>query len=158
MSNLTGGESHQEGVDLSLLGRGLIEASKDLIGEAASIRDVGQRELGFQQELADAVCAGDKSGCLDGAGEMVYALACPPDPDAQPVQALTEYAGVRLLKELVCQTVAAPRLDETDTRAMAKIAKQSDGLPLALELARPASYKTALQTRHRWSQAGLRYS
>jgi predicted ATPase/DNA-binding winged helix-turn-helix (wHTH) protein len=75
---------------------------------------------------------------LGGDGETVFALsplAFPPDADKVPVEQLPDYSGIQLLKQLVSRSTKAPQPDEADVRALARVTKQLDGLPLALELA-----------------------
>ena len=75
---------------------------------------------------------------LGGEGETVIflpPLAYPHEAGTLPAEALADYAGVRLLTDLVCRFGTPVASSDADLRAMAGMTRQMDGLPLALELA-----------------------
>ena len=75
---------------------------------------------------------------LGGERETVIALSPLPYPenaDEVPLAALSDYAGVRLLTDLVRRAGTWLAPSDPDLRAMADMTRRLDGLPLALELA-----------------------
>ena len=75
---------------------------------------------------------------LGGDGEMIIPLpplAYPRDAETLPAESLAEYAGVRLLADLVRRPGTPIAPNDADLRALADMTRQLDGMPLALELA-----------------------
>ncbi len=99
---------------------------------------MGELAATLVRETADVHVLATNRERLGGAGEAAITLpplACPTDADAVPVDALSGYASVRLLTDLVRRQSDGAQPADTDMRALARMTRQLDGLPLALELA-----------------------
>jgi predicted ATPase len=110
----------------------VLDNCEHLLDECADVVDALTRRCAAMHVLATS------RQVLGVPGEVVWrvpSMAIPPDRDLPPIDALSEFDGVRLFCERAARGRPGFTLSPDNATAVATICRRVDGIPLALELA-----------------------